>query len=77
MAQFKDHDDNFKPYKRKGLSDMRPYILGEPILGLSISDADLKNGSPKQGDMIARNRLNHNDIWLVSEKYFNDNFEPA
>ena len=42
---------------------------------VSISDADLKNGSPKIGDMIARNPKNHNDQWLVAEKYFNDNFD--
>ena len=41
----------------------------------SISEADLKNGSPKIGDMIARNPKNHQDSWLVSEKYFKDNFE--
>lgn len=42
---------------------------------VSISDVDLMNGSPREGDMIARNPKNHNDQWLVSEKYFNDNFE--
>lgn len=33
------------------------------------------NGSPKQGDMIARNPENHDDLWLVSKKYFEENFE--
>ena len=42
---------------------------------VSISDVDLENGSPKEGDMIARNPKNHLDQWLVAEKYFNDNFE--
>lgn len=42
---------------------------------VSISDVDLMNGSPKEGDMIARNPKNHLDQWLVAEKYFNDNFE--
>ena len=42
---------------------------------VSISDVDLLNGSPREGDMIARNPKNHNDQWLVAEKYFNDNFE--
>lgn len=44
-------------------------------LTVSISDSDLKNGSPKLGDMIARNPKNHLDQWLVAEKYFKDNFE--
>ena len=56
---------------------MRPYIEGEDITGVSVSEADKLNGSPKVGDMIARNPINHNDVWLVAEKYFNDNLEPA
>jgi hypothetical protein len=42
---------------------------------VSISDVDLQNGSPKTGDMIARNPKNHLDQWLVAEEYFKDNFE--
>lgn len=47
------------------------------IIEVSISYVDLKNGSPKLGDMIARNPKNHFDQWLVAEQYFNDNFEIA
>lgn len=61
-------------YKRKGLSEMRPYLNGDDLSYVSISEADLKNGSPKQGDMIARNPKNHEDQWLVASKYFQDNF---
>jgi hypothetical protein len=42
---------------------------------VSISEVDLLNGSPKIGDMIARNPKNHLDQWLVAEQYFKDNFE--
>jgi hypothetical protein len=42
---------------------------------VSISDADLKGGSPKIGDMVARNPKNHLDQWLVAEAYFLENFE--
>ena len=42
---------------------------------VSISDVDLENGSPKDGDMIARNPKNHLDQWLVAKRYFEDNFE--
>lgn len=62
-------------YKRKGLSEMRPYVLGEELTGVSISEADKQNGSPKEGDMIARNPKNHDDQWLVAKKYFEDNLE--
>ena len=55
---------------------MRPYVDGETLDGkVSISDADLKAGSPKLGDMIARNPKNHNDQWLVAKAYFEDNLE--
>jgi hypothetical protein len=66
----------WKQYRRKGLSEMRPYTIGEPIDQLvSISEADRIAGSPKDGDMIARNPKNHNDQWLVAKKYFEENLE--
>jgi hypothetical protein len=64
-------------YKRKGVFELRPYQNGEELVGVSISDADLKNGSPKVGDMIARNPNDHSDQWLVAKKYFEDNLEPV
>ena len=67
----------FKNYKRKGLSEMTPYIEGFDMTLVSVSEADKLNGSPKLGDMIARNPKNHDDKWLVAEKYFNDNLELA
>lgn len=54
---------------------MRPYVIGEDLTGVSISQADVDNGSPKVGDMIARNPVNHKDQWLVAQKYFEDNIE--
>ena len=62
-------------YKRKGLNEMRPYIEGEDINGVSISEFDKANGSPKIGDMIARNPMDHGDRWLVAKLYFENNFE--
>ena len=44
---------------------------------VSVSAADKENGSPKPGDMIARNPKNHADQWLVAAKYFAENLEPA
>jgi hypothetical protein len=67
----------FKPYRRKQIAELRPYVLGEPMEGISISEVDRQAGSPKLGDMIARNPKNHADQWLVSAQYFQDNFEPV
>ena len=67
----------FKQYRRKRNAELRPYVLGEDMDGISISDADAKAGSPKAGDMIARNPENYEDQWLVAAQYFADNFEAA
>lgn len=67
----------WKQYRRKGLSEMRPYEPGEDLTGVSISHADHQGGSPRLGDMIARNPKDHADQWLVAKKYFEENLEPA
>ena len=45
------------------------------LVNVSISTEDLTAGPPLIGDMIARNPSNHNDVWLVAEEYFKNNFE--
>ena len=65
----------FKQYRRKNVSEMRPYVTGENLENVSISSQDLKAGSPTIGDMIARNPKDHEDQWLVSKQYFQVNLE--
>jgi len=68
----------FKIYRRKNFTEMRPYREGEVLHSrVSISRADLDAGSPKVGDMIARNPGGQGVEWLVSAKYFAANFEPV
>ena len=62
----------FKQYRRKRNAELRPYVQGENMDGISVSDADAKAGSPKAGDMIARNPENHEEQWLVAAQYFAD-----
>ena len=64
----------FAQYQRKQIAELRPYQAGEDMSGISVSAEDTKAGSPKAGDMIARNPKNHADQWLVSAQYFGDNF---
>ena len=67
----------FKKYRRKQIAELRPYREGEMLSDrVSISAADRENGSPKTGDMIARNPNDHTDQWLVSKQYFEENFDP-
>jgi hypothetical protein len=67
----------FKQYRRKQIAELREYIPGEILERVSVSASDAEAGSPKVGDMIARNPKNHDDQWLVAAQYFADNFESA
>ncbi len=75
----------WKKYRRTNVAEMRPYVEGEERMKggdwsrnlISISEADRDNGSPKVGDMIARNPVNHYDQWLVAKDYFEKNFEET
>jgi hypothetical protein len=68
----------FKQYRRKQIAELRPFVEGEQLSGrVSISAADKEAGSPKAGDMIARNPANHDDQWLVAADYFAINFESV
>ena len=70
--------NEFKQYRRKQIAELRSFQEGEQLPeSVSISQVDRDNGSPKVGDMIARNPKNHNDQWLVAKQYFEDNFEPV
>ncbi len=66
--------EEFKQYRRKGLSEMRPYVKGEDLTGISVSATDCPETDM---GMIARNPKNHADMWYVARKYFEENLEPA
>ncbi len=66
---------HFKQYRRTQIAEMTPWVDGMHLPDVSISAPDIAAGSPKAGDMIARNPKNHEDKWLVAAKYFADNFE--
>jgi hypothetical protein len=68
--------EDFKKYRKKQTAELRPYKEGEQLTGVSITEVDARKGSPKLGDMIARNPEDHNDQWLVAADYFKTNFEP-
>lgn len=69
----------FKKYKKIGITEMIEYdpdltYPKEIMDNLAISLADKRNGSPKKGDMIARNPDNPGDYWLVAREYFEKNY---
>lgn len=59
-------------YKRVRKGELRPYIKGEDLTGISVSDVDHPESDM---GMIARNPLNHADQWYVASKYFKENYE--
>jgi hypothetical protein len=65
----------FKQYRKKQVAELKPWKTGDDLQSVSISVEDDLAGSPKLGDMIARNPKNHKDQWLVAKQYFTDNFE--
>jgi len=82
MTQFKKHRRKqiaeLRPVTQKDVESFKAYgdLFDKNVhTPVSVSQEDSKNGSPKIGDMIARNPKNHRDQWLVNEQYYNDNFE--
>ncbi|MEJ1472145.1 MAG: hypothetical protein RPU59_13925 [Candidatus Sedimenticola sp. (ex Thyasira tokunagai)] len=63
----------FKSYRKKNLQSMRPYVPGEDLTGVSVSDED----TPEEGGMIAVNPGNTDDKWYIAKDFFNANYEPA
>ena len=70
-------DPRFTQHRQRTVKYMRPYEPGEDVSHVSISEPDLANGSPKQGDWIATNPSNPGDEWLVAAAYYDENLEPA
>jgi hypothetical protein len=60
----------YKEYRKKNTQSMRPYIPGEDLTGISVSQED----TPEEGGMIAVNSANANDKWYVAKKFFEENY---
>lgn len=63
------HDWNL--YQKTKTQPMRPYIPGEDLSDVSVSEED----TPQEGGMIARNPDNHQDQRYVAKDFFEDNYE--
>lgn len=67
----------FTQHRRSQVAEMVAWEPNFDMANVSISKPDVDAGSPKIGDMIARNPKNHADKWLVAAAYFADNFETT
>lgn len=66
-----------KQYVKKQKQPMFPWFPEFDMDGVSVSDADNRNGSPRPGDMIALNPANPAGMWLVAEQFHKDNYVEA
>ena len=67
----------YKNYRRSAIASLAPWMPETDMADVSVSSEDSLNGSPQEGDMIARNPINFNDRWLVAADYFAANFEEV
>lgn len=44
---------------------------------VSIGQHDRENGSPKKGDMIAKNPKAPTDQWLITKEYYEEHYEEV
>jgi len=63
----------WKRYRKRGTTEMRPYVPGEDLSDISVNKED----TPEEGGMIARNSDNHEDQWYVAKAYFAAHYEAA
>lgn len=62
----------WKTYRKRALTQLRPWTPEDPH---QPNAAQIAEGSPKVGDMIARDPGNPQDEWLITEKFFKDNYD--
>src|SRR5262245_56436710 len=66
-----------KLYRKKQMVEIERWQPGIDMENVSISDTDKANGSPKTGDVIARNADGDpNDRWLIAQATFERSYEP-
>lgn len=61
----------WRQYRKIATQEMRPYVPGEDMSSISVSNED----TPKLGGMIARNSAHHKDQWYVAKDFFNGNYK--
>lgn len=64
-------------FRKTSVQEMSPWTPFTDMSGVSVTQVDKDNGSPKIGDMVAVSLHDPADKWLVSEQLFNDNYEPC
>lgn len=72
-----EEEEMVKLYRKKQMIEVERWTPGIDMEGVSVSDADKANGSPKTGDVIARNSDGDpKDRWLIAQATFERTYEP-
>lgn len=67
---------DFATYRHTQIAHARPYVEGEDLTGVITAPETLAAGSPKVGDMIVRDPMDHlASHLLVTEDYFRSHYE--
>ena len=61
----------WKKYQKTALQEMRPYVVGEDLTGVSVA----QNEVPKRGGMIACDA--QGSRWYVSPEFMDENYIEA
>ena len=75
MTMTDAYEDQFTQYSRITIVEMRPYVVGEDMTSIYVDAALAEHGHPKEGDMIARNPRDRDEMWLMTKENFSANFE--
>jgi len=71
--------NTWRRYRRTGISEMRPFVVGEDLAKISVSAPDLRfiaeceAAGKDPGGLVARNPDNHADQWYVAQEYADKN----
>lgn len=68
-------EDQFQNYSRITVVEMRPYVVDEDMTDIYVDAVLAEHGHPKEGDMIARNPRDRDEMWLMTRENFVSNFE--
>ena len=68
-------EEDIKEFEETGFIRVKDEETFGAEINVFISDADIKKGSPKLGDVIAIDPNKRIDQWLIAKEYFENNFE--
>lgn len=60
----------WEKFRKTAMQEMRPYVPGEDLRGVSVPDED----TPSLGGKIARGQ--DGERWYISEKFVRNNYAP-